>query len=269
MNNNPIGIMDSGVGGLSVWREIVRELPQESTIYIADSKNVPYGPREPDEIYYLAKRLVNFLIDEQAKIIIIACNTITVSCLDRLRVEYPNIPIIGTVPVVKKAAEVTQNKKIGILSTTRTAESVYQKELIRKFAHDCEVTNIGTDSLVPLIERGETGGEEVRNILRDVLKPVIETRCDVLALGCTHYPFIEQEIKGILGETVQLLEPSGAIARHAKRILIHNNSLASAGDDPDYIFTTTGDPAIFGSVIHTLVGDQLTDSIYGVDSISI
>jgi glutamate racemase len=265
MNNNPIGIMDSGVGGLSVWQAIVRELPGESLTYIADSAHVPYGPREPEEIYMLAKRLVEFLISENVKIIVVACNTITVSCLDKLRQEYPLIPMIGTVPVIKTAAAVTKKKRIGIFSTTRTASSAYQQALIQKFAHDCDVVNIGTDDLVPFVEKGIIEGEDIQEFLKEVLKPFIEKNVDTVALGCTHYPFVEKTIQGILGSEVTLLEPSGAIARHTKRILEQNHAL-SDGLDPEYLFVTTGDESAFRHSITTLLGEKLKGISYGVDT---
>src|SRR6266480_7134956 len=143
MNNNPIGILDSGVGGLTVLQALVHELPHESAIYNGDSHNTPYGAKSEEEIYRLSKRLIEFLLKKEVKLIVIACNTITVTCLDKLRSEYPNVPIVGTVPVIKTAAEVSKNKRIGILSTTRTAQSTYQKRLIEEFANGCTVFNHG------------------------------------------------------------------------------------------------------------------------------
>ncbi len=252
----PIGIVDSGVGGLSVWKEVVKELPHESTLYIADSQNIPYGTKSPQEIYSLAKRLVIFLLQRNVKLIIVACNTITVSSLDRLRNDYPMIPIIGTVPVVKTAAEKTRNMRIGILSTVRTAESSYQKQLIQKFAQKCTVINIGTDKLVPLIEDGQTYGKEVNHILRDVLIPFIQNDVDTLALGCTHYPFMAMEIQHILGEQVVLLEPSSAIARHARRVLASNNQLVEA-EQAQHAFSTSGSVETFSTVAKKLLGTTI------------
>src|SRR5262245_22974677 len=126
MNNHPIGVLDSGLGGLTVLSSIVKELPNEQFIYIGDSKNTPYGKKTEEEIYHLSKRLIEFLLQKKVKLIVVACNTITVSCLERLRTDYPDMPIVGTVPVIKTAAAVSKNKCIGILSTTRTAQSDYQ-----------------------------------------------------------------------------------------------------------------------------------------------
>jgi glutamate racemase len=263
MNNNPIGILDSGVGGLSVWKAIVQEMPEESTVYIADSKNAPYGFRPPEEIYPLAKRLIEFLITKQAKIIVVACNTITVNCLDLLRNDFPDIPLIGTVPVVKTASIVTKNNIIGILSTTRTSQSDYQKDLIRKFAKDCNVINVGTNELVPLIEKGITDGEPIREVLTRVLKPFQEHGIDTLALGCTHYLFVSRAIKNMLGSEIQILEPSGAIARNAKRILEEYNNRTSVTES-NHIFYTTGEGNEFEEVVKKLLSDEILAKKFNV-----
>ncbi len=236
--NRPIGILDSGVGGLTIWKEIIKKLPNESTIYIGDSKNIPYGTKTPKGIHKLARKLVQVLVKKNVKLIVIACNTITVTSLDKLRREFPQIPIVGTVPVVKTAAEKTKKGRIGILSTVRTAKSQYQKDLIKKFAKDFKVLNIGTDKLVPLIEKGE----DVDSVLNEILEPFSEV--DVLALGCTHFPLIKDKIKKILGPKVLVLDSSAAIARQVKRVLMHNQILSNNKKAKHY-FYTTGDKTIY------------------------
>jgi len=238
MKNNPIGILDSGLGGLTVLSSIVKELPEEQFIYIGDSQNTPYGKKTEEEIYHLSKRLIEFLVQKKVKLIVVACNTITVSCLDRLRTDYPDMPIVGTVPVIKTAAAVSKKKRIGILSTTRTAQSDYQKHLIEEFASDCVVFNHGTDALVPLIEQGMRGSDEMATTLREVLKPFSNEHIDALALGCTHFPFLEKQMRQILGPEIQLLDSGGAIARQVKRVLEHNDSLATGSDGSLEILTT-------------------------------
>jgi len=238
MKNNPIGILDSGVGGLTVLSAIVKELPDESYVYIGDSQNTPYGEKTEEEIYHLSKRLMEFLLHNNVKLIVIACNTITVSCLERLRTDYPDIPIVGTVPVIKTAAAVSKSKRIGILSTTRTAQSDYQKHLIEEFANDCEVFNLGTDALVPLIEQGKIESSEMATRLREVLKAFSSEHIDTLALGCTHFPFLEKQMQQVLGSAVQLLDSGGAIARQVKRVLLYNDSLSSQKDGEIMIYTT-------------------------------
>lgn len=243
MNNHPIGILDSGVGGLTVLQAMVQELPQESFVYIGDSANTPYGEKSEEEIYLLAKKLIAFLLSKKVKAIVIACNSITVSCLDRLRTDYPELPIIGTVPVVKTAVEVTQNKRIGILSTTRTAQSDYQKHLIEEFADGCTVFNHGTDELVPLIEEGKAESDEMTEVLKKALSPFEGEHIDTLVLGCTHFPFLEGQMRQILGADVQLLDSGGAIARQVRRVLEHNTKLSTENKEEVAVYTT-GNSAI-------------------------
>lgn len=238
MNTNPIGVLDSGVGGLTVLSAIVRELPNESFIYIGDSKNTPYGVKSQDEIYNLSKKLIRFLLEKQVKLIVIACNTITVSCLDRLRSDFPSMPIVGTVPVIKTAAAVSQKKRIGILSTTRTAQSDYQKHLIEEFASHCQVFNHGTDDLVPLIEEGKEVTEEMTTRLKKTLTVFSQEDIDTLVLGCTHFPFLKEQMKHILGNSILLLDSGDAIARQVRRVLEHNETLRTEGEGKVALYTT-------------------------------
>lgn len=264
MNNFPIGILDSGVGGLSVWQEIVALLPQESTVYICDQKNVPYGTKTAEEIYILARKMIIFLIEKEVKLIVIACNTITVSCLDALRQEFSQFPIIGAVPVIKLVAEISKNKKIGVLSTLRTANSEYQKELIKKFASGYTVVNKGTDKLVPLIEDGKI--DETKSVLPDILESF--RGVDTLALGCTHFPFIEQQIGDIMGKDVHLLDSGAAIARHVKRVLDKNDALR-LNPNSEYTFYTTGNADKFAATAKNLVKEAVRGKIERVEEVSL
>lgn len=233
-----IGVLDSGIGGLTVAREIIRLLPNENLVYIGDRVNAPYGKKSKQEIFDLSVKLVDFLISKNAKAIVVACNTITVSCLDDLRKKYPEIPIIGTVPVVKTAASLSRSRRIGVLSTTGTAQSRYQKNLIEKFAPGCFVVNSGTDKLVPLIEKGAVGGEEFTSLLDSELKIFVENKIDVLALGCTHFPLIKDKIRRFLGNNVAVLDSGEAIARQVGRVLEANNDLYDLGEGRcKYYFT--------------------------------
>lgn len=268
MNDQPIGILDSGVGGLSIWREIVRELPNESTIYLADSANCPYGEKSEQEVYRLTKKIMDFLVQKNVKLIVIACNTATVSCLDKLRQDFKNLPIVGTVPVVKTAAEKSKTKKIGILSTILTSQSEYHKNLIKTFANDCEVVNIGTDNLVPLIEKGDIDSLNVKKTLQEDLRPFKESRIDALALGCSHFPFLKKEIQKILGPDVQVLDSGGAIARQVKRVLTNNNAL-SLQEKPAYRLYTTGDLGSYKKVVKKILGEDLASKIQTINKILI
>jgi glutamate racemase len=248
MKNYPIGIMDSGLGGLTVLREIVKELPEESFVYVADSNNTPYGAKSVDEIRLLSKHLIDFLVEKEVKLIVIACNTITVTCLDRLRSDYSTIPIVGTVPVIKTAADISVNKRIGILSTTGTAQSNYQKHLIATYSNGCSVINEGTDMLVPLIEQGKINGVEITAVLKEVLVPFQKEDIDTLALGCTHFPFLLTQIQEIL-PGVKLLESGGAIARQVRRVLLKNDMLSSQKEEGTIAVYTTGDMHIAKSLV--------------------
>lgn len=254
MNNRAIGILDSGVGGLSIWSRIIKELPHESTIYLADSKNVPYGDKTEKEIYSLAKTMIEFLLEKRVKLIVVACNTITVSCIDQLRKDFSQIHIIGIVPVVKTACERTKNKKIGILSTKKTSESQYQKDLIAKFANGCKVVSIGTSNLVPFVERGEIDGKEVKKVLRSDLKEFIEKGVDAIALGCSHFPFLKKAMQEIMGENVLILDSSSAVARQTRKVLENNNILSDGNSF--YEFYTTGDASQFETVVKKLTENQ-------------
>lgn len=247
MDKRPIGVLDSGVGGLTVWKEILQKLPHESTIYIGDSKNAPYGDRSHDEIFQLAKKLISFLLKKDVKLIVIACNVITTTSLGRLRNEFKDIAIVGTVPVVKKAAEKTKKGRIGILSTNGTAKSHYQKHLIEQFASRLEVTNIGTNVLVPLIEQGIFSGEKITKAVRNVIAPLTKSRVDVVALGCTHFPFLRELIQKELGNTVLLLDSGAAIGRQVTSILEKNKSFTSK-KNAEHIVYTTGDTSTLENI---------------------
>lgn len=257
MKQKPIGIVDSGVGGLSIWQELVRQLPHEAMVYVADSAYCPYGERNPQEIYQLAKRIVTYLIEvHQVKLIVIACNTVTVSCLELLRTDFPNTPIVGIVPVVKTAVLQSKNKKIGILSTKITAESTYQNHLIDEFAQNCLVINIGTNSLVPLVEKGEIIGQEVHTIVAGILQKFQEEKVDTIALGCSHFPFLRETMQEILGDKVLLLDSASAVGRQVQRIL-EKNKQESTALTSEYVFFTTGNKDIFARVAKQLLHDTM------------
>ena len=238
MNRNPIGVIDSGIGGLSILAEIAKKLPSESLVYLADSKNCPYGSKSPGEIYRLSKRLVKFLLKKKAKLIVVACNTITVACLDKLRKDFPQIPIIGTVPVVKTASKMSKNGRIGILSTKQTARSKYQKNLIKKFAKNLKVLNLGTDKLVPIIESADMDKVKINKIIGKELKPFVDFKIDVLVLGCSHFSFLKTEMQKILGKKVLILDSSGAIARQTERVLISENLISEYNKVVKSFYTT-------------------------------
>ncbi|MGA2968077.1 MAG: glutamate racemase [Candidatus Levyibacteriota bacterium] len=235
--NNPIGIIDSGVGGLSITSKLIEKLPNESFIYLADSKNCPYGNKSAKQIYDLTKKMVDFLLWKDIKLLIVACNTITVTSIEKLRKNYPKLPIIGIVPVIKTAVEKTKNNKIGIFSTTVTADSQYQRSLIDKFAKGYKVVNIGSGDLVPLIEKLDF--EAIDKVLKQELAIFKTAKIDVLVLGCSHFPLIQAQIQKELAN-VLILDSAIAVSHQVGRILEHNNIVSSSAN-PSYTFYTTGD----------------------------
>lgn len=245
-----IGILDSGVGGLTVWKEINCLLPKESTLYLGDSQNCPYGTKTEEEIWRLTTALVEQALAKDVRLLVIACNTISVTVLERLRAAYPDTRFIGTIPAIKAAVAASTRKRIGVLSTPRTAESAYQKTLLETFASECLVINEGTNALVPLVERGALAAPEVDDVLKTVLRPFIEGDVDVLVLGCTHFPFLKSAIQNILGPDVLILDSGEAIARQVKRVLEEDPSYA----DPSGVhqFFTSGDTAQLHSLLALL-----------------
>ena len=250
MDNRPIGVLDSGVGGLTVWKEIIAQYPHESTVYIGDSLNAPYGRKTPEEIRTLAGKLIRFLLQHDVKLIVVACNTITVNGIELLRKEFPQIPLIGTVPVIKTAASKTKKKKIGVLVTKATKHSDYNTRLIEQFASDCEVVTIGTNALVPLLEAGRNA--ELPGVIARELAPFHEQGVDVVVLGSTHFPILRPYLQEFLGPEVALLDSGGAVARQTGRILAANG-IAGGVKKPVHTIFTTGHSDPFQKILAQLV----------------
>lgn len=240
MNNFSIGIIDSGSGGLSIWKEITALLPNESTLYIGDHAYLPYSEKSTTFIRHRIAKLITFLLTKHVKLIVIACNTATVAGIDWYRVQFPIIPIIGVVPVVKTAAATTKTNEICILSTKYTARSSYQKRLIQQFASHVQVIVIGSSRLVEYIESAGDMKEEIIKELKTVLQPIRTRAVDVVVLGCTHFPFIKEEIRQVIGSSITLLDSGLAVARHVQRIL-DKNDLFTNIPNASHVFYSTGD----------------------------
>ena len=256
METAPIGIMDSGLGGLTIWRAISRLLPSESTIYVGDHQFLPYSRKSTPVIRGRVKLVLDYFRKRKVKLAVIACNTATVVGIDYYRRLFPGLPIVGVVPVVKTAASVTQKKRFAVLSTALTARSSYQKKLIGSFARDCTVYNVGCTNLVSLIEEGRISGKQIQRELTKILTPLLADGVDVVALGCTHYPFLQNEIRAIVGDKVKILDSGGAVARHVYRILDKNKALALAGRGR-HEFYTTGEAAAKTDVASRLLGRKI------------
>ena len=236
----PIGVFDSGIGGLSAANAIYSLLPNESIVYFADTARVPYGPRSKSEIKQFSEEITAFLLEQKCKIIVVACNTATAAALNDLRKRWPNIPIIGMEPAVKSAAETTKNNKVGVLATLSTINSERYGLLMNRFAADVNVFENPCIGLVPLIESGQLNGSEIEKLVRSILNPMIDAEIDTLVLGCTHYPFIQPLLREILENKVQIIDPSPAIARQVERLLTKNNLLETRDITPTYSFYASG-----------------------------
>jgi glutamate racemase len=222
---NPIGIFDSGVGGLSVLREIRRELPHENLLYIADSAHAPYGDKSRQYIEDRAVAVCEFLISQQVKAIVVACNTATGAAVETLRAKF-SVPIVAMEPAVKPAVAHTQSGVIGVLATSRTLDSDSFARLTARFGRDADILVQACPGLVEQVEAGDLAGERTRALLTRYLAPLLAQQADTLVLGCTHYPFLAPLIQEIAGSGVTIIDPAGAIARELRRRLTEKQLLS-------------------------------------------
>jgi glutamate racemase len=224
---DPIGVFDSGVGGLSVLHEIRRELPGEDLLYVADSGHAPYGDKSTQLIEARVIAIVEFLVSQRAKAIVVACNTATGVAIQLLRSKFP-VPIIAMEPAVKPAAAHTQSGVIGVLATSRTIASNNFAKLHERFGADVKILMQACPGLVEQVEAGDLSGDKTRALIGQYVEPLLEQGADTIVLGCTHYPFLAPLIQEIAGQTVTVIDPSSAIAREVRRRLA-TASLLSAG----------------------------------------
>jgi glutamate racemase len=253
-DNRPIGVFDSGVGGLSVLLEIKKILPKETFIFLADQKNVPYGGKSKEQLVKYLTNSMEFFETKNVKAVVFACNTATVYGIDEMRQKF-KMPIIGTVPVIKTIAKITKSKKTVVFSTPATAKSQYLKDLIEKFADGVEVIRVGGSNLEELVEEGKINDVVTIEVLKKHLKPLMEDGVDAIALGCTHYPFLRDEIVKIVGPKVKIVDSGGAVARHLKQVL-ENERIVSGKKGIDTYFTT-GDLEKFVKIASKLLDDKI------------
>ena len=226
MNNNPIGLFDSGVGGTSIWKEIHHLLPNESTIYLADSINAPYGYKTVDEIISLSIKNTELLLKMGSKLIVVACNTATTNAIEILREKF-NVPFIGIEPAIKPAALKSASKSIGILATKGTLNSILFSESLDEYKEHIKVTEIIGEGLVSLIEMGKIDDSEINILLNKYLQPMLKKDIDYLVLGCSHYPYLIPQLKKILPKQVKIIDSGIAVAKQTKNVLIQNNLFAN------------------------------------------
>jgi glutamate racemase len=227
--NHPIGVFDSGVGGLSVLHEIRRELPYEDLLYVADSGHAPYGDKSTRFIETRAIAIVEFLLEKRAKAIVVACNTATGVAIRQLRARFP-LPIVAMEPAVKPAVTHTRTGVIGVLATSRTINSDNFAKLHERFGADAKILMQACPGLVEQIEAGNVSGEETRTLVKQYVLPLLAQGADTLVLGCTHYPFITPLIQEIAGPTVSIIDPSPAIARELRRRLASDELLSTSSN---------------------------------------
>jgi glutamate racemase len=238
----PIGMMDSGVGGLSVLREVRRLLPGESIIYVADEGHLPYGPRERDEIRRFATGITRFLIARYCKLIAIPCNSASAAALHHLRGLFPDLPIVGMEPAIKPAAEHTRTGVIGVITTKATYQGELFASVLDRFAQGVRVETQVCPDLVLLVEQGAPDTPEARATIANYLKPLKAAGIDQLVLGCTHFPFLEKQLQAELGPRVEIVDPAPAVARQVGRVL-EQRGLASDPKAAAHVrYVTSGDP---------------------------
>ena len=217
INNNPIGLFDSGIGGTSIWNVINKLLPNESTIYLADSKNAPYGQKTKEEIIAFSCKNVEFLLNKNCKIIVVACNTATTNAIKELREKY-DVPFIGIEPAIKPAALNSKTHTIGILATKGTLNSDLFHKTLDKYQDIKIIEQVGYN-LVQLIENGQINSPEMNELLHQYLQPMIKANIDYLVLGCSHYPYLIPQIEKILPPSIHIIDSGEAVARQTKNIL--------------------------------------------------
>lgn len=243
MNKQPIGVFDSGVGGTSIWKAINTLLPNEDTIYLADSANAPYGPKGEDAITKLCIKNTEYLLSRGCKLIVVACNTATTNAIKYLRDHY-RVPFIGIEPAIKPAALQTKTHAIGILATKGTLSSALFSKTAVEFASHVTVIEQKGEGIVPLIENGAINSEEMKTLLKGFLQPMIEANIDYLVLGCTHYPYLIPLLSKLLPERVKIIDSGEAVAKQTKVVLERNNLLNSQTVSGTFKFYTNGKPEV-------------------------
>lgn len=254
--NKPIGIFDSGVGGISIYLAIKKVLPKESLYYLADQANCPYGDKPQVKIKKASFKSLSYLYNLNCKLIVIGCNTVTTNAIDYLRKKFP-IPLVGVVPVVKPAVRSSKTGHFIILSTQATKKSKSLRKLINKFVINQKVYNLACSGLADLIEKGIIKGKKVKKLLKKSLKPALkDNSVDIIATGCTHYFFIKKSALSFFNKNVNFIEPSKPVAKQVKRVLIEKKILSNKKFKDR--FFTTGNKKDFENSFFRLTGLKIT-----------
>lgn len=252
MSSNPIGVFDSGIGGLSVLKAIHQQHPQENILYLADQAHVPYGPRTLQQVQQFSVAITQYFLAQGSKLIVVACNTASAAALHHLRELFPETPFVGMEPAVKPAAENTHSGVVGVLATPATFQGELYASVVERFANGVEIMQNTCPGLVEQIELGNLVGERTRSILTQALIPMLNAGIDTIVLGCTHYPFVIPLIQEIAGPKVRVIDPAPAIARQVGRLLDErelHNSITKKGETR---YFTSGNLDRFNQILPAL-----------------
>ncbi len=252
-DSNSIGVFDSGVGGLSVLRAIRQQMPGRPVIYFADQAHVPYGQRPLEEVRAFCEEITRFLLDQGARIIVVACNTASAAALHYLRERFPATPFVGMEPAVKPAAESTQTGRVGVLATPATFQGELYASVVERFANGVQLFQDTCPGLVAEIEAGHLDGNRTRRILESALRPMLAENIDTIVLGCTHYPLVIPLIEEIAGPHVRVIDPAPAVARQTLRIL-EKQDIPGDKLDGTIRYITSGEPSALASALNHLLG---------------
>ena len=238
--DSPVGILDSGLGGISIWSEIVCAMPQENVIYWADNANCPYGGKSRQEIIRLVSAGVEEFISRGVKIIVVACNTATTAAIDYLREQWPEVPFIGLEPAIKPAAQASQSKVVGVLATKYTVDSDMFRKTRDQYAQGIRVIATAGEGLVELVENGQEEGPQAEQLLRHYIEPMLDQGADQLVLACTHFPLLMPAIRRIIADRpMSVIDPARAIARHTRQVRQQKQLLKEEGPQGERIVVST------------------------------
>ncbi|MFD1176811.1 glutamate racemase [Paenibacillus puldeungensis] len=263
-----IAILDSGVGGLTVCKEVMRQLPREKIIYFGDTARTPYGPRSSEEVRLFTEQIVDFLIQFNPKMIVIACNTATAAALDYIKAKV-KIPVIGVIhPGARAAISATKTGKIGVIGTIGTVRSGAYSAALRELNPQIEIVSAACPDFVPFVEKGLYNTPEALSVAQDSLREFKEHPMDCLILGCTHYPFLKKPIQQVMGPKVKLISSADETAREISTVLHQKGSLARGNGVPVHQFFCSGDPDMFRKIARQWLGEQieLTPIVWQVSS---
>lgn len=258
MNNNPIGVFDSGFGGLSVWRVLREKLPNESLVYLGDGKNCPYGDRSREEICRFSDEAVRTLLDRGCKLVVVACNTATAMAIEYLRGKYTSIRFVGLEPAVKPACLTTKSGVVGVLATARSLEGELFRRTAASYSDKVQIIKAVGEGFVEAVENDAEDAPETETIVRQALLPMLEAGADRIVLGCTHYPFLRHVMERVTAGTDALIIDSGeAVARRTAQLLEMDDICASLAHKPEYEFVTFGDEEYRRRLEHKAFADKI------------